>query len=135
MITDYNEWKVKNKKKIFRQMTLYFDIDGTICNRPEGKDYEESVPISEMISKVNHLYDMGHYIHYYTARGSTTGKDWFKITYDQLNEWGCKFHGLSLGKPLYDFMVDDRTLQPEQIDWLLLVTRELNFKDFGLDDE
>jgi hypothetical protein len=133
MTTNYNDWKKENRRKIWKQMTIFVDIDDTIARRPFGVDYDQAEPITEMIQKVNRLYDLGHRIYYYTARGTMTGRDWFQITHDQLQRWGCKFHGLSLGKPAYDFMIDDRTLQPAQIDWLIMASGELRAK-VGVND-
>jgi hypothetical protein len=62
------------------------------------------------IAQVNQLYDDGHEIHYYTARGGNSGKDWSALTRQQLTEWGCKFHSVNLGKPVYDVWVDDRAV-------------------------
>ena len=67
-------------------MTVYcFDIDGTICTNTDG-DYEQAIPFKEVIEKINHLYDMGHKIVFYTGRGSTTGIDWYDFTKKQLRE-------------------------------------------------
>jgi capsule biosynthesis phosphatase len=92
-----------------------FDIDGTICTNTWGK-YEEAVPFFDRIEKVNKLYDDGHYIIYFTARGmgvcdgniSKAYKMWFDMTSKQLNQWGCKFNELLLGKPNADYYIDDK---------------------------
>jgi hypothetical protein len=66
--------------------------------------------------KINDLYDKGHEITYYTARGSVTGIDWYDTTKKQLDEWGCKYHELSVGeKPHYDLLVDDKSMRIEEI--------------------
>lgn len=49
---------------------IYVDIDETICNTSGDRKYENATPIEENISKVNKLYDEGHTIVYWTARGS-----------------------------------------------------------------
>ena len=56
-------------------MIIYVDIDETICITPESRDYSKANPILTNIEKVNKLYDDGHTIVYWTARGSTTGED------------------------------------------------------------
>ena len=91
-------------------MVIYIDIDETICNSPDKLDYSISTPIYENIHKANKLYNEGHYIVYWTARGSVTGKDWSKITLKQFSEWGVKYHELKFGKPYYDLFIDDRNL-------------------------
>jgi len=51
-------------------MIIYIDIDETICETPESRDYTKSVPILTNIEKCNKLYEEGHTIVYWTARGS-----------------------------------------------------------------
>ena len=48
-----------------------FDIDGTICNNTWG-EYEKALPIPDRIEVVNKLYNDGHHIIYFTARGMGT---------------------------------------------------------------
>ena len=68
-------------------MTIYVDIDETICVTPANRDYAKSTPIKENIKKINDLYNEGHTIIYWTARGSASGKDHSKITQKQMKEW------------------------------------------------
>lgn len=93
-------------------MKYMVDIDGTICDTV-NKDYEKATPIEDRITKLNWLYDQGHEIHYWTARGTTSGKDWKELTERQLNEWGCKYHSVKLGKPDYDMWIDDKARAAE----------------------
>ena len=83
-------------------MIVYIDIDETIANTPDDRNYSMSTPIKENIAKANKFYDEGHTVVYWTARGSGTGIDWYDITKDQLIQWGAKHHDLKLGKPMYD---------------------------------
>lgn len=92
-------------------MIFIVDIDHTICNTPaiDGKQrYDLSTPYPERIQKVNELYEAGHTVIYWTARGSGSGINQFQITHKQLVEWGAKFHEVRLGKPSYDVWVDDK---------------------------
>ena len=92
-------------------MIYIVDIDQTICITPavDGKHcYDLSTPLHYRIAIINKLYDEGHTIKYWTARGSGSGIDWTKLTNQQLNEWGCKFHEVRLGKPSYDVWIDDK---------------------------
>jgi len=96
------------------RMKYHVDLDGTICIvDTECKDtvqrYRAAVPILERIKKVNALYDEGHIITYWTARGSASGLDLTDLTRAQLVEWGCKFHRLLMGKPDYDLYIDDKS--------------------------
>ncbi len=97
-------------------MNVYVDIDETICFYEGERHYPDAVPHYKNISKINKLYDEGHNITYWTARGTVTGIDWMKVTHKQLTEWGCKFHTLSVGlKPAYDLLICDKTKRIEEI--------------------
>lgn len=96
-------------------MIIYIDIDETICETPESRDYSLASPIEQNIEKANKLYDEGNTIIYWTARGTVSGIDWRQTTFDQLTEWGVKFHDLKLGKPYYDLFIDDKNMNTE--DW------------------
>lgn len=92
-------------------MIYMVDIDQTICLTPflfDKHHYTLSVPIKHRIEEINKLYDQGHTIIYWTARGSGSGIDWTELTTQQLYDWGCKFHEVRLGKPTYDVWVDDK---------------------------
>jgi carbamoyl-phosphate synthase large subunit len=96
-------------------MKYCFDIDGTICTNTFGK-YDDAEPFEPMIAKVNALYEQGHSIIFFTARGTTTGKDWRALTEKQLNQWGVKYHKVIFGKPEADIFIDDRGIS--NIDFL-----------------
>jgi hypothetical protein len=95
-------------------MIYYVDIDDTICETT-GLDYSKSIPRHEMILKINKLYDEGHTIIYWTARGTMTGIDWSVLTTKQFAEWGVKHHELKFGKPAYDIIVCDKSKRIEEI--------------------
>jgi hypothetical protein len=95
-------------------MKIFVDIDGTICNSSDG--YARAVPIQENINKINNLFDEGHYITYWTARGGNTKLDWSELTKEQLHAWGCKYHVLDTKtKPAWDLLIDDKTKRIEEI--------------------
>ena len=95
-------------------MRIFVDIDDTIChyseNEPSGidRDYRNAIPNPDKIKVINQLYNKGHEIHYWTARGTMSGKDWLQITRDQLQEWGCQYTSANVGKPAYDILIDDK---------------------------
>lgn len=91
-------------------MIIYVDIDETICRYDGPRHYPHALPIKEHIAKVNELYNEGHTIVYWTARGSKTKIDWTELTKKQLAEWGAKHHDLMLGKPHYDLYIDDKSI-------------------------
>ena len=91
-------------------MIIYVDIDETICHTP-WRNYLGCTPILENIKRINDLYDEGHTIVYWTARGSKSGINWRELTLKQLSEWGCKYSKLeTLKKPNFDILIDDRVL-------------------------
>jgi histidinol phosphatase-like enzyme len=104
--------------------TYVFDIDGTICTKLcelQGNDYADSEPLEQRIEKVNELYDEGNTIIYMTARGMGRHKnnpqaaieEFYAFTKEQLNDWGCKYHHLFLGKPAAEYYVDDKGVKDE----------------------
>ena len=98
------------------KLTIYVDIDETICFYDGERNYPEAIPHYENIKKINELYEEGHYIKYWTARGSVTGIDWLETTVEQLDNWGCLYHELSVGeKPAYDLLICDKTKRIEEI--------------------
>jgi hypothetical protein len=119
-------------------MLIYVDIDDTICETPsdcktligdkpsrckssglhfpreiETRDYSRAKPFPKRIEKINALYEEGNTIIYWTARGTRTDIPWFHMTKAQLDEWGCKYHELRMGKPAYDLFIDDKNICSE----------------------
>jgi hypothetical protein len=89
-------------------MKIYcFDLDETLCTTV-GDDYGSAVGKVTRINKVNSLYELGHVIKIYTARGSKTGIDWRSLTESQLAKWGVRYHELHFGKPFADLYIDDK---------------------------
>jgi len=99
-------------------MKIFVDIDETICFY-DGVDrlgYKNAIPNKTNIDKINKLYDEGHEITYWTARGSFSGIDYLELTANQLDKWGCQYHKLSVGeKPNYDLLICDKTKRIEEI--------------------
>ena len=95
-------------------MIYCFDIDGTICSLVKNSDYESAKPFPEMLEKINELYDEGHKIMFFTARGCRSGIDHTILTIEQLEKWGFKYHELVMNKkPHYDLLVDDKAINVE----------------------
>lgn len=96
--------------------TYIVDIDDTICCTPkiDGKPhYDKSEPWQYRIDKINQLYDDGNTIIYWTARGSSSGIDYYDLTVAQLVKWGVKYHNAMVGKPSYDIWIDDKAINDE----------------------
>ena len=100
-------------------MKIFVDIDETICYHPsieERVGYKSAIPLNGNINKINELYDKGNHITYWTARGCVSKFDYFNLTKQQLDKWGCKYHVLSVGeKPNYDLLICDKTKRIEEI--------------------
>ncbi len=100
-------------------MRYVVDIDGTICDWEEGRDYTLAQPHTKRIERLNSLYDDGHTIIYFTARGmgrfdgdpdaaTKAAALLTDLTKEQLKSWGCRYHSLILGKPHADYFIDDK---------------------------
>jgi hypothetical protein len=111
-------------------MIYAFDLDDTLCTRsPDleylGPDkYKHCSPVDKMVKKVNRLYDEGHTIYIYTARGMgqfngdlvKVYNNLYVLTLDSLKEWGIKHHGLIMGKLHYDLLIDDKSIGKSEFD-------------------
>lgn len=97
-------------------LTYCFDLDGTLCTLTAG-DYECAQPLQSRISHVNLLFSNGHRILIFTARGASSGKDWRRLTQNQLSQWGVCFHELIFGKPHADLFIDDKAQNSESYEW------------------
>lgn len=102
-------------------MKIFVDIDNTITVTNDN-DYTNSQPLHDKIKIINDLYDNGHHITYWTARGSASGVNYYDLTKKQLDDWGVKYHNFMVGKPSYDIFIDDKTINnidKNQIEWLI----------------
>lgn len=107
-----NYQDIKYKKKIFA-----IDIDNTICIT-SGSDYKNSKPIRSVIKIINKLKKNGHVIKLFTSRYMSKcngnvkliNKKYKLITYKQIKSWGLNFDELIMGKPRYDFIIDDKSV-------------------------
>ena len=97
-------------------MNYYIDIDDTIFELVNKQDYKSAVSIPAAIEKVNSLYEEGHTIVLWTARGTVTGRDWRDLTEEQLSYYGVKYHELRFGKPAFDVFIDDKAINAKE--WL-----------------
>jgi capsule biosynthesis phosphatase len=116
-----NHQDTKYKKKIFA-----IDIDNTICIT-NGSDYKNSKPIKNIIKIINKLKKNGHIIKLFTSRYMSKcdgnvkiiNKKYKTITNKQIKSWGLNFDELIMGKPRYDFIIDDKSLNVKDLKKLL----------------
>ena len=126
--------RLKLRKKLF-----CFDLDGVICKNINYKNsnlinYNKSKPIWSAVRAINKLYDDGHRIVIYTARGmiryngniSLVKKKLGNITINSLKSWKLKYHKLVFGKIHYDFIIDDKSVNycPK---WTKAILKKSNF--------
>jgi hypothetical protein len=103
-------------------MRYIVDIDGTICEQMDNFAYGSGKVFYNRIKYLNNLYDSGHEIIYYTARGMgefdgsyrLAQKKWYNITESQLKTWGAKYTKLIVGKYSGDCYIDDKAINSEQ---------------------
>ena len=81
------------------------DIDGVLCPEVAYHDKPTVETYAFVVEQINILYNSGHRIIFYTARG------WheYDYTYEWLVENGFLFHQLICGKPIFDIVCDDRS--------------------------
>jgi hypothetical protein len=103
-------------------MIIYVDVDGTICSQNYHPDFDDQPvdyvtdvnPFLDRIKQINVLYEKGHTIVYWTARGCRSGKDYTELTKAQLDEWGAKYHDVQAGnKPHFDMYICDKSFNSE----------------------
>jgi CMP-N-acetylneuraminic acid synthetase len=99
------------------------DIDGIIANKVIDNDYSKSTPNTKNINLINDLFDKGHQIDLFTARGYTTGINWEALTKNQLQNWGVKYSSLKFGKPNADFYIDDKFISLADLHKILTTLR------------
>ena len=99
-------------------MNIYIDIDETIFYKSNGLDYTTAKPNIECVKKVNELFEDGHTITLWTARGTQTGIDWKETTKKQLIDCGIKYHNLKMGKPAFDLFIDDKAINSDNFNWI-----------------
>lgn len=100
-----------------KKKTFCFDLDNVLC-KTLNNDYKKSKPIKKNILLVNSLFDKGYYIKIFTARFMGRNKDnvlkakkqGYKFTKSQLKKWQLKYHKLILGKPSFDYYIDDKSI-------------------------
>ncbi len=99
---------MKNKK------IIYINIDNTICTT-KLNDYIHSIPDYNIIHKMNKLYEEGNEIHYWSSRGTNSGIDWGDTTLKQMKLWGVMYNTINIGKPCYDFWIDNKSYNIDMI--------------------
>lgn len=84
--------------------TVFVDIDGTVCTEEKTFERPLATPLANALDGVNRMYEAGHTIIFWTARGW----EQYKVTKDWLDRNGFKYHQLLMGKPIANVFIDDR---------------------------
>ena len=103
---------------------ICFDLDGVICTNTWG-NYQNAKPFKKTIQKINKLYDEGYIIKIFTARFMSRNNEnienVYKMGYEftkfQIDSWGLKYHRLIMGKPSYDIIIDDKSIDYDE-NWI-----------------
>ena len=95
---------------------VFIDCDNTIT---PVHGFSEP-PSKETIDSINKLYDSGRYeIIIYSCRANPEicdPSDVKKMT-TYLIQNGIRFHKIEPNKPLFDYIIDDRSLNPKLMSW------------------
>lgn len=93
-------------------MIYIVDLDKTVFDTTDS-DYRNAKPFADRIANINNLFDQGHTIIYWTARGGNSRIAWYDFTLEQLDKAGAKYSELRMNKPSYDLWIDDKAINSE----------------------
>ena len=118
-----------NKNKII----FAFDIDNTICET-KNSAYSKSIPKKNIIKLINKLKKNGHEIKIFTSRymgrnknnSNLVKKKYYNSVKKYLKKWGLEYDKLILGKPSYDYFIDDKTINPKNYNLNKLFKKYIN---------
>tara|TARA_B100001109_G_C18657908_1_gene378125 strand:+ start:127 stop:636 length:510 start_codon:yes stop_codon:yes gene_type:complete len=98
----YDIYMKSKKRYLININTLYLPNDNS-----------RLIPDYTIINKLNNLYDSGNEIHYWIkAYPSYYHED---VTLKQLELWEVKYNSLYVGKPDFDYIVDNNSIQINDI--------------------
>ena len=101
-------------------MIIGIDLDGVIAKDNGGwtSDYYSSCkPDTDVINLMKKLSNNGHKIIIYTSRLSNEVK---KVTVEWLQKYDVPYDAIHFDKPLYDYMVDDRSITIDELKNMVL---------------
>ena len=101
-------------------MIIGIDLDGVIAKDNGGwtSDYYSSCkPDTNVIDLMKKLSNNGHKIIIYTSRLSNEVK---KVTVEWLQKYDVPYDAIHFDKPLYDYMVDDRSITIDELKNMVL---------------
>lgn len=87
-----------------KEKRIAIDLDGTICEELPAFSRCLAKPIDGVLEQVNELYNKA-FIIIFTSRGWQE----YDYTFKWLVDNGFKFDLLIMGKPIYNYIIDDRS--------------------------
>ena len=100
---------------------ICFDLDNTICTTVKNY-YSKSKPKKKIINLINNINPQKYEVIIFTSRFMGRSNENVKkakslgyiLTKNQLASWGLRYDKLLLGKPSYDKIVDDKSINFSQ---------------------
>ena len=109
---------------MYKEVTLVFDIDGTICPiKRKEEDYADLIPDNEILDKIKYYKNEGAKIVLYTSRNSYKGNvglinaNTAPVLLKWLKKWDIPYDEIVFGKiwPGHKgFYIDDRSIRPDE---------------------
>ena len=111
---------------MYKDITLIFDIDGTICPiKEKDEKYEDLVPNEDIVKKMRMYKENGAKIILNTSRNMNSyngnigliNANTAKILLNWLEKWNIPYDEIVYGKPWpghNGFYIDDRTIRPDE---------------------
>jgi capsule biosynthesis phosphatase len=108
------------------EITLIFDVDGTICPiKKKDEKYEDLVPYGNIVQKMKEYKGLGAKIVLFTSRNMNSyqgnigliNAHTAKILLKWLEKWDIPYDEIVYGKPWpghKGFYIDDRTIRPDE---------------------
>ena len=87
-----------------KSLTIFVDIDGTICKEGSIKERANSEPLPGAKEALSGMRKDGHVVVLWTARGWTE----YKLTKSWLDKHGFEYDQIMMGKPIAHVWIDDR---------------------------
>ena len=91
---------------------IMVDFDGTLTLGGRFWTDDEILPNQKIIDWVNQKYRSGHVIIIFTARPYEVMRD----TVAWLIKHGVKYHGINMDKPGANLYVDDKSINPKELE-------------------
>ncbi len=111
---------------MYSEITLVFDIDGTLCPiKKKGEKYEDLIPNQDMVNKLKEYKKEGAKIVLFSSRNMNSyngnlgliNANTAVIMQDWLKKWNIPYDEIYFGKPWpghRGVYVDDRSVRPDE---------------------